>query len=169
MNRALFLDRDGVINEDYGYVHKVEDFHFRNGIFDLCRAAQEAGFKIVVVTNQSGIGRGFYSADQFHLLNRHMLCTFMHKGIQVEKVYFCPFHPRHGLGHFQKRSFDRKPNPGMIIQACNDFNINPMASFLIGDKESDQLAAEKAGIRLFVNSSNKDWIQASLKTISLLS
>lgn len=168
MNKALFLDRDGVINEDYGYVHKIEDFHFRNGIFDVCLAARKARLKIVVVTNQAGIGRGLYSTDQFALLNNYMVSTFSTKGIIIDRVYYCPFHPTHGLGHYRKYSCDRKPGAGMLVAACNELNINPFASILIGDKDSDRLAAERIGLKLFLNSSEKNWVEHSLTAIHML-
>ncbi len=169
MNRALFLDRDGVINEDHGYVHKIQDFHLRPGITTICRAAQASRMKIIVVTNQAGIGRGLYSTDQFFSLNQHMLSVMDGQGVHVDGIYFCPFHPTHGIGHYRSISYDRKPSPGMLIKACNDFNINPFASLLIGDKITDQLAAERVGIRRFVNSSAKDWVENALTSVRMLS
>ena len=156
MNRALFLDRDGVINEDYGYVHKIEDFHFREGIFDVCRAAQKARMKIIVVTNQAGIGRGLFTLNDFAKITLFMNQRFALSNITLTDVYHCPFHPTHGIGHFKLNSFDRKPFPGMLIKACNKHNINPAASVMIGDKVTDKEAAHSAGIQQFFYANNSD-------------
>lgn len=169
MNRALFLDRDGVINEDYGYVHKIEDFHFREGIFDVCRAAQKARMKIIVVTNQAGIGRGYYSISQYNLLTSYMLDKFNSLSIRISSVYHCPFHPQHGEGHYKTNSYDRKPNPGMLLKACNDNDINPFASIMIGDNISDKKASESAGIRNYVSARNTLWAQEAIYSIQMLS
>ncbi len=157
MNRALFLDRDGVINEDYGYVHKIEDFHFREGIFDVCRAAQNARMKIIVVTNQAGIGRNLYTSSQFALLSEYMCLCFREKGIAITRVYHCPYHPDYGVGHFRMQSFDRKPRPGMIVKACNEENINPAHSIMIGDNESDHLACMAANVRWYQSAAEPLW------------
>lgn len=165
MNRALFLDRDGVINEDYGYVHKIEDFHFREGIFDVCRAAQRSKMKIIVVTNQAGIGRGLYNEAQYQLLSRHMLDRFRAEEIHIHSVYHCPFHPTHGLGHYKSSSFDRKPFSGMFIKACRDHHINPTFSIMIGDKETDRHAAYAVGVRNYIDSSSALWADSAIKLI----
>lgn len=165
MNRALFLDRDGVINEDYGYVHRIEDFHFREGIFDVCRAAQKARMKIIVVTNQAGIGRGYYSHKDFMLVTDYMLSAFESRDIIVQQVYYCPFHPLFGLGHYRKYSFDRKPSPGLLVKACSDHNINPAASVMIGDSPSDNAAACAIGVRSFIDASNKTWVGDAIQVL----
>ena len=167
MNRALFLDRDGVINEDYGYVHKIEDFHFREGIFDVCRAAQKARMKIIVVTNQAGIGRGIYSANQFLSLTRYMISAFACNNVIIHDVYWCPYHPEHGLGHYRADSTMRKPKAGMLIKACNEHNINPVFSIMIGDRISDMVAAAAVGIRECILSTAPDWASISMARIQL--
>lgn len=165
MNRALFLDRDGVINEDYGYVHKIEDFHFREEIFDICTAAQKAGMKIVVVTNQAGIGRGYFSPEDFKLVTDYMLAHFESLSITINQVYHCPFHPCSGLGHYKKYSFDRKPSPGLLVKACRDHNINPSASIMVGDSASDKAAAYSIGVRSFIDATNKAWKADAIQAI----
>jgi D-glycero-D-manno-heptose 1,7-bisphosphate phosphatase len=165
MNRALFLDRDGVINEDYGYVHKIEDFHFREGIFDVCHAAQKARKKIIVVTNQAGIGRGLYGIDDFNTLTDYMLCQFEDHQITISAVYHCPYHPTHGIGNYKKQSYDRKPAPGMLLRACRDFDINPRLSVMIGDKPSDRQAAFQAGVRTYIDATSPCWTLHSIKAI----
>lgn len=169
MNRALFLDRDGVINEDYGYVHKIEDFHFREGIFDVCRAAQKARMKIIVVTNQAGIGRGLYTQQDFDVLTAHMHSVFERHELLISAIYCCPYHPLHGIGHYKYSSLDRKPGSGMLIKACNDMNINPALSMFIGDKESDRSAAYGVGVNHYIDALRQDWLSLSLAAIRLLS
>ena len=115
MRAALFLDRDGVINEDHGYVYRKEDVVFVEGIFDLCRAARARGMAIVVITNQAGIGRGYYTEADFRALSAWMLDEFARRGAPIDRIYHCPDHPEHGLGDYKRDSFDRKPNPGMIL------------------------------------------------------
>ncbi len=138
MNKALFLDRDGVINVDTGYVYKPEQVRFLDGIFELCRWAESAGYLIVVVTNQSGIERGYYTQNDFEILMSWMKSEFKKRGAQIHAVYHCPFlndaHPM------------RKPNPGMILQAAQDWNLDLSSSILIGDRLSDIQAAERAGV-----------------------
>jgi len=146
MNKALFLDRDGVINIEKDYVHRIEDFEFMDGIFKLCILAQKLGFKLVVITNQAGIGRGYYTEAEFAKLTDWMLDQFTARGIHIERVYHCPFHPTAGIGEYRNNSFDRKPNPGMILQAEEEFNLDLSESVLIGDKDSDIEAGRTAGV-----------------------
>ena len=136
-NKALFLDRDGVINFDYGYVHKKEDFKFRPEIFNICKSALENKFKIIVITNQSGIGQNFFTEKEFKLLNKFMLSEFRRNQIEITHIYFCPFHPIKGKGKYLKDSYLRKPKPGMFFEAAKDYDINLRKSIMIGDKKTD--------------------------------
>jgi len=142
--KALFLDRDGVINVERHYVHKIEDFKFIDGIFDLARAAQEKGYLIIVITNQSGIGRGYYSEAVFHRLTEWMVEQFRARGVTITKVYFSPHHPEHGIGEYRRESQDRKPNPGMILKAAKEFELDLKRSVLVGDQSSDVCAGRAA-------------------------
>jgi D-glycero-D-manno-heptose 1,7-bisphosphate phosphatase len=156
---ALFLDRDGVINVDHAYVHKKDDFEFIEGIFDLCRKAKQRGYLIIVVTNQAGIGRGYYSEKDFVRLTDWMKQVFLSEEVEINHVYHCPYHPQHGIGTFKKDAECRKPNPGMILKACGDFNIDLESSILIGDKASDIKAGKNAGITknlLFISANDSD-------------
>jgi D-glycero-D-manno-heptose 1,7-bisphosphate phosphatase len=144
---ALFLDRDGVINLDHGYVHRIEDFVFTDGIFDLCEAAQARGLALVVATNQAGIGRGYYTEADFHALTGWMLEQFAARGIRFAGVEYCPDHPTHGLGAYRRENPRRKPGPGMILDACATHGLDPAASAMIGDRATDMQAALAAGIR----------------------
>lgn len=147
MDKALFLDRDGVINVDRGYVHRIEDFEFIDGIFELCATARARGFRLVVVTNQAGIGRGYFSEAEFGRLTAWMLDQFSARGIVIDRVYFCPFHPSAGIGAYRRESNDRKPAPGMILKAQAALNLDLSRSILIGDKVSDIEAGRAAGVR----------------------
>lgn len=148
MQRALFLDRDGVINIDRHYVHAREDFVFQDGIFEIARAATKAGLLIVVVTNQSGIARGKYSEADFQILTDWMCGVFASEGAPVARVYHCPCHP-----DFPDAARDaaygtwRKPRPGMLLQASADLGIDLAASVMVGDQWSDAQAAFAAGLR----------------------
>lgn len=146
MRRALFLDRDGVINVDYGYVGRKEDFHFVDGIFELCRAAKAHGYCLFVITNQAGIGRGYYSEQDFQRLTSWMCEVFRAEGAEIDKVYYCPDHPEHGIGEYRKASEFRKPNPGMILQAAREFGLDLPGSILLGDTESDIAAGRAAQV-----------------------
>lgn len=146
MNKALFLDRDGVINVEKNYVFKIEDFEFIEGIFELIKTFQDKGYLIIVITNQAGIGRGYYTEEDFHKLNDWMIEQFKQRGITITGVYYCPYHPTHGIGEYLKDSYDRKPNPGMILKASERYSIDLKQSVLIGDKDTDIKAGQAAGI-----------------------
>ncbi len=139
--KALFLDRDGTINVEKNYVYKIEDFDFQPGIFELIHEYQKDGFLIFVITNQSGIARGFYTEKDLEIVNNWMLKQFKSKGIEITKIYFCPHHPE-----ITGECNCRKPLPGMINQAIQEFEISPVNSVLIGDKKRDILAGKKAGV-----------------------
>lgn len=169
MRKALFLDRDGVINTESNYVHKIEDFEFINGIFDLCRAAIKENMLIVIVTNQAGIGRGLYTEAQFHKLMHWVNKRFIEEMTPISAVYFCPDHPIHGHGIYRKDSLDRKPNPGMFLRAHKDLLINLTNSTLIGDKETDIQAAKAAGVgRTVLLTNNQGYSAADLRVSSLI-
>ena len=158
MKRALFLDRDGIINIDFGYVHQIKDFEFVEGIFDLCRYAIDMGFEIFVITNQAGIARGYYSIDDFKSLTDWMKSEFLKQDIEIKDVYFCPHHPEKGNNEYVKACKCRKPEPGMILKAVKEHSIDVKHSLFIGDKLSDMEAAQAAGIpnRVLVDSHYHD-------------
>ena len=147
-NKALFLDRDGVVNLERGYVYRIDDFHFQPGIFALCRAAQALDYLVIIVTNQAGIARGYYTESQFHDLTTWMTERFAEQLVDIARVYYCPYHPLHGVGEYKYDSPDRKPRPGMLLRARDDFDLDLVASALVGDKLSDIQAAEAAGVGL---------------------
>lgn len=143
---ALFLDRDGVINKDHGYVYKPENFEFIDGIFELVATAKRAGYLVVIVTNQAGIGRGYYSEADFHSLMDWMSARFEEYGGQIDAIYFCPYHPEFGVGQYRCESKCRKPAPGMLLEAVKSLDIDLTKSIFIGDKPSDMAAGNAAGV-----------------------
>ena len=146
MKRAIFLDRDGVINVDNNYVYKKNDLIFMPGIFSLVKLANFRGYKVIVITNQAGIGRGFYKEKDFIKVSRWMQLIFNQKFGNIDDIFFCPYHPIHGIGNLKKESFNRKPNPGMLFDAKDKYNIDMGNSILIGDNISDMKAGENAGV-----------------------
>ena len=151
MTSAVFLDRDGVINVDHGYVSTWERFEFLPGVPDALRALQDAGYLLVVVSNQSGIGRGYYCEADVESLNqaiaRHLGSTV---GVTLSEFYHCPHHPTEAEGEFRRQCDCRKPAPGMIRQAVLEHGVDLKTSLLVGDKDSDIEAGRAAGVaRLF--------------------
>ncbi len=144
---ALFLDRDGVINQEVGYLYRPEDVRWVEGIFPLARTARALGYRLVVVTNQSGIARGLYSTEQFEALMHWIAAAFEAEKAGLHGVYHCPFHPEHGLGKWKREHEDRKPGPGMLLRAARDLRLDLRRSILVGDRCSDIAAANAAGLR----------------------
>ena len=138
--KTVFLDRDGVINKEVGYLHKIQDFEFIDGVFKACLYFQSLDYQIIVVTNQSGIGRGYYNEGDFHIINNWMLEQFKNKRIEILDVFFCPHDP-------ESNCDCRKPKPGMFNQANEKHDIDMEKSWMIGDKEADVAAANSAGIK----------------------
>ncbi len=141
--RALFLDRDGVINEEVSYLYKPEDVLLVDGILPLCRLAQSLGYKLVVVTNQAGIARGLYTEADFHAV-MDRIRTLLHP-ITLDAIYFSPWHPE-GTGPYRGDHPDRKPSPGMLLRAAADLSLDLSQSLLIGDRCTDIAAANAAGL-----------------------
>ncbi|HEX3367244.1 HAD family hydrolase [Phenylobacterium sp.] len=145
---ALFLDRDGVLNEDHGYVYRWEDFRWIPGAREVVAAFNRAGWLVIVVTNQSGVGRGFYSEDAVNALHARMAEDLASSGAHIDAFYYAPHHPDAPVEAYRHPDPPlRKPNPGMILQALQDWPIDRDASLLIGDKPSDLEAALRAGIK----------------------
>lgn len=144
--RALFLDRDGVVNVDHGYVHRPDQVEFVPGIFDLVAAACARQWAVVVVTNQSGIGRGYYGEAEFRKLTGWMRDRFAEREGRIDAVYHCPHHPHDALPEYRKDCTDRKPAPGMLLRARDDLNLDLSNSVLVGDRPSDLEAARRAGV-----------------------
>ena len=146
-SRALFLDRDGVVNHEVGYLYRREDVRWVEGIVPLCRTAESLGYKLVVVTNQSGIARGLYTQQDFDVLMRWMAAELARDGVILDAVYFCPYHPEHGVGEYKREHEDRKPGAGMLRRAARDLGIVLAESVMVGDRCTDIAAANAGGLR----------------------
>jgi len=137
--KTIFLDRDGVINKEVNYLHKIDDFEFIGGIFDACLHFQSLSYKIIIITNQSGISRGYYTESDYQKITQWMLNQFKYKNINILDVFHCPHGP-------DSTCDCRKPKPGMFLKAKDKHNTDMEKSWLIGDKEVDVIAANAAGI-----------------------
>jgi D-glycero-D-manno-heptose 1,7-bisphosphate phosphatase len=146
MRPALFLDRDGVINKDFGYVYKIEDIEFIDSIFELVSFAKSNSYLVIIITNQAGIARGMFTEEDFHILNSWICKQFEINNGKIDKTYYCPYHIEGVIKKYKKNSSDRKPAPGMIEKACLDFDIDKTNSIFVGDKESDITAGVLANI-----------------------
>ncbi|WP_294961223.1 D-glycero-beta-D-manno-heptose 1,7-bisphosphate 7-phosphatase [Sulfurimonas sp.] len=141
MKKALFLDRDGVINKEKNYLYKIDEFEFIDGVFETCRYFQKIGYIIIVITNQAGIARGKYTEKDFYILNKWMIEKFARESIIISEVYCCPHHPEYDI-----ICECRKPRPKMILDAKKKFNIDLDKSILVGDKNTDVEAGINAKI-----------------------
>mgnify|MGYP006151149485 CR=1 FL=1 len=137
--KTIFLDRDGVINKEVNYLHKIDDFEFIEGIFMACLYFQTLGYKIIIITNQSGISRGYYDENDFQKLTEWMLQKFESNNINILDIFHCPHGP-------QSVCDCRKPKPGMFLKAKKKYNIDMKSSWMIGDKKDDIIAANNSGI-----------------------
>ena len=160
-NKVIFLDRDGTLNEDYGYVYKEEDFHFIPGVFEALKKLLNLGYKLIVITNQSGINRGLFNEKDLLNLNKYMINELKKNNISIEKIYYCP--------HTDADNCEcRKPKPGMLIKASKDFNISLENSWMVGDGNNDIKAGKAAGCKTVLvgksNGDKPDMIVDSLKT-----
>jgi len=143
---AIFLDRDGTLNVDHGYVHEIDDFQFIDGVIDACLKLKEMGFLLVLVTNQSGIARGKFTEEQFMTLTEWMDWSLADRGVDLDGIYFCPHHPEGSVKEFTQVCDCRKPLPGMLLTAREELNIDMASSYMIGDKLEDMQAAAAAGV-----------------------
>jgi D-glycero-D-manno-heptose 1,7-bisphosphate phosphatase len=144
--RAAFLDRDGVLNVDHGYVFRPQDFEWLPGAVDALVLLQKAGYALVVVTNQSGVARGFYTAADVEQLHAHVRAELLATGVQLAGIYTCPHHPEGVVAAYRQACNCRKPRPGMIEQAAREHGLDLASSCLFGDKLSDIQAGRSAGV-----------------------
>ena len=153
MNKAIFLDRDGTINVDYGYIHKIKDFKYLDGSIEGLKILNDLGYLLIIVTNQSGIGRGYYSLADYNKLNKYILKNLKEHGINITKVYMCP--------HVDEDNCEcRKPKLALFYQAIKEYDIDIDNSYVIGDKERDLALSKKENITgiLLTDKSNKEYI-----------
>lgn len=144
---AAFIDRDGVINREREYVYRIEDFELVPGAIEGLRRLHEAGYALVVVTNQAGIARGLYTEADFQQLSSHMWQLLKGHGIDLAGIYHCPHHPTAGQGEYRRDCDCRKPAPGMLLRAAAELDLDLSRSVMVGDKRSDAEAGRAAGIR----------------------
>ena len=137
--KTIFLDRDGVINKEVNYLHRIQDFEFIDGVFRACQYFNSLGYSIIIVTNQAGISRGYYDIHDYQILNQWMLNQFLINNVEILDVIHCPHGP-------DSKCSCRKPKPGMLLMAKNKYQVSMKNSWLIGDKETDIQAAISAGI-----------------------
>ena len=149
MNKAIFLDRDGTLNIDYGYVHKIDNFKFIDGAIDALRELKKMGYMLVLVTNQSGIARGYFSEEQFLQLTEWMDWSLAEQDVDLDGIYYCPHHSE-GKGEYKEDCDCRKPKPGMLLQAIKELKIDPTQSIMVGDKVEDLKAGIGAKVKMNV-------------------
>ena len=149
MTKAVFFDRDGVLNEEVGFLHRMEDVRFVPGAVEaVAEIADRDDWMVFIITNQSGIGRGYYSEDEYLEFEREYLGELSRLSggrAKVDKVYYCPHHPTKGIGKYRVDCECRKPKPGMLLAAADDFGVDLERSYIIGDKRSDIAAGAAAG------------------------
>ena len=147
MHKAIFLDRDGTINVDTGYTYKIEDLKFEEGAVEGLKLLQGSGFKLIIVTGQSGIGRGYYTEEYYHRFMQHMRSELRRKGVNIERDYFCPHHPEKGKGKYRVDCECRKPKIRMLKMAASDFGLDLSRCWVVGDKTDDIEMGRRANCR----------------------
>lgn len=147
MNKAVFLDRDGTINVEKDHLYRIEDFEFIEGAPQAIKKLNDAGYLVVVITNQAGVGRGLYTEKEVEELHKHIDNSLADFGAKIDAYYYCTHHPVHGIGEHKKVCSCRKPEPGMLLAAAKDWNIDLKNSYFIGDTVSDMEAGIKAGVK----------------------
>jgi D-glycero-D-manno-heptose 1,7-bisphosphate phosphatase len=147
MNKAIFLDRDGTINEEMGYINHASRFQIFNFVPEAIKIFNTLGFKVIVVTNQSGVARGYYGEERVHEVHEILKNRLTEKKAKIDKFYFCPHHPTEGDGRYKIDCDCRKPKPGMVLKAKNEFNIDLDKSYMIGDRNKDIVFGKNLGLK----------------------
>ena len=146
-NKVLFLDRDGVINKNIGYVHSIQNFIWLKNVKKAIKYAYTKKYLIIVISNQSGVARGFYTENDVKKLHKEINKQLRKINCKIHDFFYCPYHPKYGSKKYKKDSFLRKPNPGMILKAIKKWNIDKSKSIMIGDQKTDMIASKKAGLK----------------------
>ena len=155
MNKAIFLDRDGTINVEKHYLYKIEEFEFLPGVVEALKKFQNAGYLLIIITNQSGIGRGYYTENDFKKLNDWMVATLKEQGVTINAVYYCPHLPDAKVKTYRKDCECRKPKLGMFLQAVDIFNLDLSQCYAVGDKMRDCAICEDTGCKGYLIGSNE--------------
>lgn len=165
INKAVFLDRDGVINYDFGYVYKIKDFKFKKNVFKAVKFLNKKNYLVIVITNQSGIGRGYYKQKDLIILHNWMKKKFRQKGAYINDIYYSPYYEFSKNEYSYKEKMRRKPNKGMIIEAKNKWLINIKNSFMVGDRTVDKKLAFNAKLKFIKVNPNSDLFKVITKNI----
>jgi D-glycero-D-manno-heptose 1,7-bisphosphate phosphatase len=164
MNKAVFLDRDGTIIEDVGYLNNPQHIKFIDGSIDAIKKLNESGYKVVVITNQAGIARGLITEDMLQTIDKTLHKWILSGGAHLDSIYYCPHHPEHGVHPYKQDCTCRKPHPGLIKKAEKDLDIDLSQSFMIGDKATDVEAGQRAGTKaIFVRSGPREKEEGKIK------
>lgn len=147
MDKIIFLDRDGTMNEEVHYLHKPEDLHILSGVAEALKLLRDAGFQIVVVTNQAGVARGYYTCQDVETLHQYLNEQLKKEGAWVDHFFYCPHHPVHGIGDYKIECDCRKPGTGMFVMAEQYYQIDKSNSYMIGDKLLDVEAGNQYGVK----------------------
>lgn len=154
LNKAVFLDRDGVINKNSGYVACIEDFVWLKNVKLAIKLLNRKKFKVIVITNQSGVARGLYAENDIKKLHNWIKHELKKKKAKIDDFFYCPYHPRGLIKKYKRKSFLRKPKPGMILKAKKKHNIDLKNSFMIGDQKSDEVCAKRVKLNFFYKKNN---------------
>lgn len=169
MEKVIFLDRDGTLNEEVNYLHRKEDLKILDGVPEALRMLKEHGYKLVVVTNQAGVARGYYAEADVEELHRYMNGLLKPLGAEIDAFYYCPHHPEHGIGKYKAVCRCRKPETGMFEMAEQEFEVDKAASWMIGDKLIDVQAGKNYGVKtVLVGTGYGAEIHAGLKAESVI-
>lgn len=169
MHKAVFLDRDGTIIEDPGYLSRPEQVRFLPGAIEGLKKMQEAGYLLVIITNQSGIARGYFTEDELRMIHEYLTEQLEKQGVTLSGIYYCPHHPKEGYPPYVKKCRCRKPGSVLLERAADELSIELAASWMIGDKTSDILAGKRAGCRTVliteqaVTDCQPDWLASDLE------
>ena len=163
-NKCVFLDRDGVLNKDLGYLSSIKEFKIYPFTGKAIKLLNDQGYLVILITNQSGIGRGLITLEELNSIHGYLKKIIKKNKAIIDDIYFCPFHPTHGVGKYRKETQDRKPGSGMIKKAIKKWKIDNNTSFMIGDKKKDLLCAQGAGVKFYYKSKKKN-LYTQLKEI----